>query len=92
MGGNKIKKLWCGPGLWQLEVLRLGAESEWPLPAYVTAPATPDAGCTCDLHHSSWQHGILKPLSEARDGTHILANTSQVLNPLSHSGNSQGFT
>ena len=37
---------------------------------------------SCDLHHSSWQ------LSEARDLTHILMATSQILKPLSHEGNS----
>ena len=26
----------------------------------------------CNLHHCSWQHGILNPLSEARDGNRIL--------------------
>ena len=30
----------------------------------------------CDLHHSSRQCQILKPLSEARDGTCILMDTS----------------
>ena len=25
----------------------------------------PDLNCMCDLHHSSWQHQILKPLSKA---------------------------
>ena len=30
------------------------------------------------LHHSSWQHRILNPLSEARDQTHILMDTNQV--------------
>ena len=32
---------------------------------------------------------ILNPLSEAKDQTHILVDTSQVLNPLSHNGNSK---
>ena len=41
-----------------------------------------------DLSHSLWQHWILNPLSEARNRTHILMDTSQVLNPLSHNGNS----
>ena len=27
----------------------------------------PDLSCFCDLHHSSWQHQIPSPLSEARD-------------------------
>ena len=31
-----------------------------------------------DLHHSSQQHRILNPLSEARDLTHILMDTSRV--------------
>ena len=42
----------------------------------------------CNLHHSSGQCRILNTLSEGRDPTHILMNTSQVCNPLSHSGNS----
>ena len=33
--------------------------------------------------------GSFNPLSEARGQTHILVATSQVLNPLSHSGNSR---
>ena len=40
---------------------------ELQLPAYTTATATPDPGCVCDLHHSSWQCQILNPLIEARD-------------------------
>ena len=32
----------------------------------------------CDLYHSSRQHQIFNPLSEARDQTHILTDTSQV--------------
>ena len=32
----------------------------------------------CSLHHSSWQHRTLNALSEARDQTHILMDTSQV--------------
>ena len=31
----------------------------------------------CDLHHSSWQCWILNPLSEARDQTRVLMDTSQ---------------
>ena len=34
------------------------------------------------------QHQILNPLSKVRDRTYILLDTSQVLNPLSHNGNS----
>ena len=50
--------------------------------------ATWNLGCVCDLHHSSGQRQILKPLSEVRDRTCILMDTNQVLNPLSHNGNS----
>ena len=31
--------------------------------------STPDLSHVCDLHHSSWQHQILNPLSKARDCT-----------------------
>ena len=46
--------------------------------AYTTATATPDLSCVCNLHYSSGQHGILNPLSEARDRTHVLMDTSWV--------------
>ena len=32
--------------------------------------------------------GSFNPLSEAKDQTHVLMDTSQVLNPVSHNGNS----
>ena len=72
-----------------MEVPWLEVESELQLPAYATATAMPDLSGICNLHFSSWQHGILNALSEARDQTHILMDTSQVLNLLRHSGNSQ---
>ena len=37
-----------------------------------------DLSHVCDLHHSSRQRQILNPLSEARDQTRILMDTSQV--------------
>ena len=40
------------------------------------------------LCHSLWQRQILNPLSEARDQTHILMVSSQVLNLPRHNGNS----
>ena len=46
------------------EVPRLGV--------YATVPAMPDLSCVWDLYHSSWQHWILNPLSEARDWTRNL--------------------
>ena len=61
-----------------MEVLRRGVESELQLPAYTAATATLDLGRICDLHHSSWQHWTLNPLSEVRDQTRILMYTSQI--------------
>ena len=62
-------------------------ESELQLPAYTTATATQDPSHVFDLHHSSWQHWILNPLSKARDRTHVLMDTSWGLLPLSHHWN-----
>ena len=70
--------VFLGPNLWRMEVPRLGAEPELQLPVYTTATATQDLSCFFDLDHSSWQRQILKPLSEARDGTRILKDTSLV--------------
>ena len=60
------------------EVPRLGVELELQLLAYTTATAMPDPSHICELHYSSQQHWIFNPLSEARDGTCILMNTSWV--------------
>ena len=59
-----------------MEIPRLRVESELQLPAYATAAAIQDLSRICNLHHSSWQHQILNPQSKARDGTHILMDTS----------------
>ena len=64
--------------LWHMVFLRLKVESELQVPAYTTATATQDPSCIFDLHHSSRQHRILNPLSEARDRTPILMDTSWV--------------
>jgi len=77
-----------GPHPQHTEVPRLGVELELQLSAYTTATAMPDLSCICDLHHSSWQHWILNPLSKARDWTCIIMDTSQVLNQLNHNRNS----
>ena len=61
-----------------MEVPRLGVESELQLLAYATATATQDPCHVCSLHHSLWQRQILNPLSNARDQTHLLMDTSQV--------------
>ena len=59
----------------QHQVSRLGVETELQLLPYATATATAtatqDLSHICDLHHSSGQHRILNPLSEARDRTLI---------------------
>ena len=64
--------------MWRMEVPRLGVESELQLLAYATATATPDPSHVCNLHHGSWQHWILIPLSEARDQIHHLMDPSRV--------------
>jgi len=61
-----------------MDVPRLGVESELQLLAYTTATATPDLSNVCDLHHSSQQHQIPDPQSEAGDQTHILMDTSRI--------------
>ena len=71
-----------------MEVLRPRVEAELQLLAYTTATATRDLSCIFDLCCRLQQRWILTPLSEARGGTCILMDTSQVPNPLSHSRNS----
>ena len=69
-----------GPHLQHMEVPRLGGPVGTQLPATstATATATQDLSCICNLHHSSWQCQIPKPLDEARDQAWILMGTSQV--------------
>ena len=71
-----------------MEIPRLWVELELQLLAYTTATAMQNLSCICDLHHSSRQRQILNPLSQARDRTQILMDTSRVCNQLSHNGNS----
>ena len=71
-----------------MKVARLVAKSELQLPACATVTATQDPSHIPKLHHSSWPCQVLNPVSEARDQTSILMNTSQVLYQLSHNGNS----
>ena len=61
-----------------MEVPKLGVESKLQLPTYTTATVTQDPSHVCDLHHSSQQCQILNPLSEARDRTRSLMDTSQI--------------
>ena len=69
--------VFLGPHPQRMEVPRLGIEWMLEPPAYTTATATPDPRHVCNLHHSSRQHQILKPLSEARDWTCVLMDSSQ---------------
>ena len=77
--------------LHHMEVPRIGVKLEVQPPAYATATAMCNPGNICELHHSSWQCRILNLLSEAKDLTPILMDTSQnhfccatVANPMSH--------
>ena len=70
--------VFLGPHLWHMEVPRPGVKSELLVLAYTTATAMPDLSWVCSLHHSSQQSWIFNPLSEPRDWTHILMDTSQV--------------
>ena len=62
-----------------MEVPRLVVQSELQLTAYTRATPIRDLSHVCDLHQSSQQHQILNPLSEARDGSHVPMDVSQVL-------------
>ena len=62
----------------QMEVLRLGVQSEIKPPAYTIATTMPDSSRDCDLYQSSQQHRIPHPLSESGDQTRILMDTSLV--------------
>ena len=77
-----------GPHQWHMQVPRLGVELEQQPLAYTTAVAMQDPSCICNLHCRSQQCLILNPLSEAKDQTCMLMDTSWGFNPLSHNGNS----
>ena len=57
-----------------------GSQARGPMGAavqvYITATAVPDLSHILDLPHSLWQCRIFNPLSEARDQTCILRDTS----------------
>ena len=61
-----------------MEVSRLGVKLELQPPAYTTATVTWDPSRACDLYHSSQQCQIPNPLSEAKDGSHILVDSSWI--------------
>jgi len=61
-----------------MEVPRLRVKSELQLSAYTT-DITQDPSLLYDLHHNSGQCQTPDPLSKARDRTHILMDTNQIL-------------
>ena len=78
--------VFLGPHLWHMEVPRLGVKLELQLLAYATA--TGNTGNICNLHCSLRQCQSLTHW--ARPGTEYVSSWIwyQVLNPLSHNGNS----
>ena len=68
------------------KVPRLGVKLKLQLLAYIIASATPDPCHICNLHHRLGCQ-TLNPLSETRDKTQILMDTSWVCNLLNHNGN-----
>ena len=94
---NAFFFFFLGLHLQRMDVPRLEVESELlqppqPPQTSATAPAMPDPSLICSLCPCSLQQGqILNSLSKARRQTHILLDTSQVLNLLSHNGNSFYF-
>ena len=70
--------LFLGGTCMDVEVPRLGVESELHPLAYTTATATPDPSCIYDLHHSSWQCRIPNLLNESRDQTCTLMDFSRI--------------
>ena len=61
-----------------VEVPRLGVKLELQLWARTTATAMHESSCICNPHHSSQQCQIPDPLSEGRDWTRILMDTSWI--------------
>ena len=70
--------LFLGPHLRYMEVPRLGVESQLQVSTHTTATAMPDPNHVCHRHHSSWRCQILNPLSEARNRTRFLTDTSRI--------------
>ena len=73
--------------LFSAEPVAYGNSQAWGgIEAYATATAKRDPSLICDLYCNLLQW-ILKPLSEARDQTHILMDSSRI-RFCCHSGNS----
>ena len=73
---NLFLKCFLGLYLRHMEVPRLGVELELQLLAYATVTVMTDLSHICDLGRSLWQCQILNPLSEARDQTLMLTETT----------------
>ena len=67
-----------GPLLQHMKIPSLGVKLELQLLAYATATAILDPSHVFDLYHSLRQSWIPDPLSESRDQTCILMDTSQI--------------
>ena len=65
-----------------MEVSWLRVKSELQLLAYITATATPDLSCICDLHYSSWQCQILNLLKIFYQRQNITRNFIIIINSL----------
>ena len=61
-----------------MEAPRLGIKLELQMPAYTIVTAMRDLRLICNLLYSSQQCWIPDPLSEARDQTCVLMDTSQI--------------
>ena len=75
---QQVLFFFLGPHPQHMEIPGPGVESELQLLAYTTATATWDVSHIHDLHHSSQQHWILKPLNKAGDWTCILMDPGRV--------------
>ena len=75
-----------GLHVWHVEIPRLGVESELQLPGYTTAIAMQDPSHIFNLYHSSWQCWLPDPMTEARNWTHILMDSSRICFHCPHKG------
>ena len=73
-----LKIFFLGPHLQHMEAPRLRVKSELQLPAIATATLGSEPSLQPTPQLWQWQWGILNPLSEARDRTCNLMDTSWV--------------